>query len=183
MSLSLAVAACGGDVSFRSDRGVALDTLFGFKVGTLYPEVVSAAEARGLPLECSDEYDSPGNFHCRKQHPAYPDRGEYSLSFTGGRLVGVTLTLRRDTTWSRVSLPALRRSMAGLGQTALDTSYSGHQIVIWARDSVVRMLACESPSARASDCTISAGLLERTSIEELLQIIRQDLDRERDPPR
>jgi hypothetical protein len=136
-------------------RTVQADTLFGFKLGTLYPDVLEQARVRDILLACSEGEQNPDLVFC--EHPlASPlDFGPYTLMFDGGRLVYVSLDLKDS--WLGDPLDSLLGRQGVFGSPTDVGNEDGYFYQSWKRGDIVRVVSCNDPKS-AADCTLSVSL-------------------------
>jgi hypothetical protein len=158
LCLLLLVFGCGNAPT--GNRAVQIDTLFGFKLGSLYPEVLEEARKREVLLTC-EEAGAQEMVFCR--HPMFSvspldfgPYGPYTLGFEDGRLVLIQLELRD---WFGVPVDTLLGRLAAFGRPT-DTTGEGDYYV-WTRGDITRTLSCNQPKS-AADCNL---WLERTDEE------------------
>jgi hypothetical protein len=152
--LLLLLAGCGD--SPGRDATVQLDTLYGFKLGTLYPDALEEAKQRDIPLSCEDDRTS-AMVYC--QHPlASPlDPGTYTLSFEEGRLVFIRIELRD--TWRGVPVDTLLGRLAPFGRPSDVTDEDGYYGQTWTRGDIERGVSCHQPKS-AADCELWVQIIE-----------------------
>jgi hypothetical protein len=148
----LSLAGCGNAPS--RDAAVQLDTLYGFKLGTLYPDALEQADQREILLSCEE---SGGMVFCGHPLASALNPGTYTLGFKDGRLVYVAVELAN--TWLGVPVDTLLGRLAPFGRPSDVTEEADYYRQTWRRGDIERGVRCHQPKS-AADCGLWVQILE-----------------------
>lgn len=145
--LLLFAAACGA--AEPRAGGVRIDTLAGFRIGQLYPEVVAQAREHGYTISCKEEFQTDA---CQAR-PTSSAQPPVHLTFQNGLLVLITKNLQAE--WRGVAFDSLRRRHEAFGEPAEVKRIGGSYAAIWmSHNRTVRRGILCSDTLSAASCEI-----------------------------
>jgi len=137
----------------QNQSDVRTDTLFGFRLGMLLPDVRAAAAKRGIELMCMDAPGRVGEQSCLLPHKLDAE-GQIFVSLNEGRVTGIHHTLGPD--WRHVSVSDLQQRFAAYGDPGVIVM-TPSLVIAWSVDSAYTKLVCSNGRRAAEGCFITVG--------------------------